>query len=124
MGLHAIHAYYFQKRHVSWVIISLTEIGGIKISDVKVSFTWPPIIPPSQMFGSSLESDLTRLIDRARNEIIIFIDSDLIVLSDFIQKHVKKLTSEWKRNNKKCFTYGSVINTSNFKNPEKTCILL
>ena len=56
---------------------------------------------------------------KARNEIIIFIDSDLIVLSDFIQKHVKKLTSEWKRNNKKCFTYGSVINTSNFKNPEK-----
>ena len=24
-----------------------------------------------------------------------------------------------KKNNKKCFTYGSVINTSNFKNPEK-----
>ncbi len=56
---------------------------------------------------------------KAKNEIIIFIDSDLIVLDNFIQKHVEKLHFEWANNNKKCFTYGSVINTSNFKNPEK-----
>ena len=49
----------------------MTGIGAFDMSDIKVSFTWPPVIPPSQMFGSSLESDLTRLIDRARNEIII-----------------------------------------------------
>ncbi len=56
---------------------------------------------------------------KAKNEIIIFIDSDLVVLDDFIQRHVEKLLHEWKKNNKKCFTYGSVINTSNFENPEK-----
>ncbi len=56
---------------------------------------------------------------KAKYEIIIFIDSDLVVLEDFIERHVEKLLSEWKRNNKKCFTYGSVINTSNFENPEK-----
>ena len=56
---------------------------------------------------------------KAKNEIIIFIDSDLVVLEDFIQSHVEKLLYEWGNNNKKCFTYGSVVNTSNFENPEK-----
>ena len=55
---------------------------------------------------------------KSKYEIIIFIDSDLIVLEDFIICHVNKLLSSWKKNNKKCFTYGSVVNTSNFKNPE------
>ena len=57
-------------------------------------------------------------IMKSKNEIIIFIDSDLIVLNDFIYNHVEKLSRAWKTNNKKCFTYGSVVNTSNFKNPE------
>ena len=55
---------------------------------------------------------------KSRYEIIIFIDSDLIVLKDFIACHVNKLLLSWNKNNKKCFTYGSVINTSNFTNPE------
>ena len=55
---------------------------------------------------------------KSKYEIIIFIDSDLIVLEDFLVCHVNKLSSYWKKNNKKCFTYGSVINTSNFKKPE------
>ena len=55
---------------------------------------------------------------KSKNEIIIFIDSDLIVLNDFIYSHVKKLLRAWKSNNKKCFTYGPVVNTSNFNNPE------
>ena len=54
---------------------------------------------------------------KSKYEIIIFIDSDLIVLEDFLVRHVNKLSSYWKKKNKKCFTYGSVINTSNFKNP-------
>ena len=54
---------------------------------------------------------------KSKNEIIIFIDSDLVVLDDFIICHVDKLLSYWKIN-KKCFTYGSVINTSNFQNPQ------
>ncbi len=54
----------------------------------------------------------------SKYEIIIFIDSDLIVLNNFITSHVDKLLSHWKKNNKKCFTYGSVINTSNFRHPK------
>ena len=54
----------------------------------------------------------------SKYEVIIFIDSDLIVLDNFIISHVEKLLSSFKRNNKKCFTYGSVINTSNFQNPQ------
>ena len=55
---------------------------------------------------------------KSKYEVIIFIDSDLIVLDNFIISHVEKLLSSFKRNNKKCFTYGSVINTSNFQNPQ------
>ena len=55
---------------------------------------------------------------KSKYEIIIFIDSDLIVLEDFLVCHVNKLLSYWEKNNKKCFTYGSVINTSNFQKPE------
>lgn len=54
---------------------------------------------------------------KSKYEIIIFIDSDLIVLDDFIISHVDKLLSSWRRN-KNCFTYGSVINTSDFDNPK------
>ncbi len=55
---------------------------------------------------------------KSKYEIIIFIDSDLIVLEDFIIRHIDKLLIYWSKNNKKCFTYGSVINTSNFHNPQ------
>ena len=55
---------------------------------------------------------------KSKYEIIIFIDSDLVVLEDFIISHVDKLINCWRKNNKKCFTYGSVINTSNFKKPQ------
>ena len=56
---------------------------------------------------------------KSKYEIIIFIDSDLIVLEDFLVCHVNKLSSSWDKFNKKCFTYGSVINTASFNNPEK-----
>ena len=55
---------------------------------------------------------------KSRYEIIIFIDSDLVVLDNFIVCHVEKLLSASRKNNSKCFTYGSVINTSNFVNPQ------
>ena len=55
---------------------------------------------------------------KSKYEIIIFIDSDLIVLDNFLISHVNKLMSYWRKDNKKCFTYGSVINTSNFENPQ------
>jgi len=55
---------------------------------------------------------------KSKYEIIIFIDSDLIVLDNFITCHVEKLLVSWRKNDKKCFTYGSVVNTSNFLNPQ------
>ena len=54
---------------------------------------------------------------KAKYEIIIFIDSDLVVLENFLISHVTSLVRYWKKYNKKCFTYGSVINTNNFENP-------
>ena len=56
---------------------------------------------------------------KSKYEIIIFIDSDLIVLDDFLICHVNKLLKYWGIHNKKCFTYGAVINTSNFQNPHQ-----
>jgi len=54
---------------------------------------------------------------KSRGDIIIFIDSDLVVVNKFLIHHVNKLHKYWLKKNKKCFTYGSVINTSNFQNP-------
>ena len=57
-------------------------------------------------------------VKKSKYEIIIFIDSDLIVLENFINSHVDKLLSSWNKNIYKSFTYGSVINTSNFSYPQ------
>ena len=58
-------------------------------------------------------------VEKSRGDLIIFIDSDLVVDKYFLMNHVNSLTQAWKRQrNRKCFTYGSVINTSNFKNPK------
>ena len=54
---------------------------------------------------------------KSTGDVIIFIDSDLVVVNNFIINHVSKLNKYWIKKNKKCFTYGSVINTSNFQNP-------
>ena len=54
---------------------------------------------------------------KSTGDVIIFIDSDLVVVDNFIINHVSKLNKYWIKKNKKCFTYGSVINTSNFQNP-------
>ena len=56
---------------------------------------------------------------KSKNDIIIFIDSDLVVVNNFLINHVNKLCNYWENHNKNCFTYGSVINTSNFEKPEK-----
>ncbi len=58
-------------------------------------------------------------VKKSNGELIVFIDSDLIVDKYFLVNHVNSLTKAWKKNgNRKCFTYGSVINTSNFNNPK------
>ena len=57
-------------------------------------------------------------VDKSKGDVIIFIDSDLVVDKHFLTNHLKSLIRAWiKSGNRKCFTYGSVINTSNFANP-------
>ncbi len=58
-------------------------------------------------------------VHKSRGDIIVFIDSDLIVDKNFLIYHVRLLIKSWQKlGHKKCFTYGSVINTSNFDNPD------
>jgi len=57
-------------------------------------------------------------VERSRGDIIVFIDSDLVVDRYFLINHVHSLFKAWKKlGNRRCFTYGSVINTSNFNYP-------
>ncbi len=51
-------------------------------------------------------------IDVAAGEIIVFIDSDLVVTPVFLSAHAKALA-----NSDRAFTYGLVINTNDFENP-------
>ncbi len=58
-------------------------------------------------------------VDKSNGDLIVFIDSDLVVDKYFLVNHVNSLLKAWKKfGNRKCFTYGSVINTSNFDNPK------
>ena len=57
-------------------------------------------------------------VEKSEGDLIVFIDSDLIVDRFFLSNHANSLLKAWKKlGNRKCFTYGSVINTSNFNNP-------
>jgi len=57
-------------------------------------------------------------VEKSNGDLIVFIDSDLIVDKYFLYNHVNSLIRAWIRlGNRKCFTYGSVINTSNFNDP-------
>ncbi len=58
-------------------------------------------------------------VEKSIGDLIVFIDSDLVVDEYFLANHVSSLLKAWRKNgDKKCFTYGSVINTSNFNNPK------
>ncbi|AFY35024.1 glycosyltransferase family 2 protein [Calothrix sp. PCC 7507] len=57
-------------------------------------------------------------VEQALGDIIIFIDSDLVVLSNFLQAHADALIQGQERlGSDRFFTYGAVINTCNFDNP-------
>ena len=59
-----------------------------------------------------------RGVGHAIGEVIVFIDSDLVVTKSFLKSHVKILRGSWKSEGSRlCFTYGAVINTANFENP-------
>ncbi|ABX08942.1 glycosyltransferase family 2 protein [Prochlorococcus marinus] len=57
-------------------------------------------------------------VENSLGDVIIFIDSDLVVTESFIDSHSRSLINTWnKRGDRFCFTYGAVINTSNFEYP-------
>ncbi|MTJ11488.1 glycosyltransferase [Anabaena sp. UHCC 0187] len=57
-------------------------------------------------------------VEKAQGDTIIFIDSDLVVLSNFLQAHTNALVKgKEKLKSDRFFTYGAVINTCNFANP-------
>jgi glycosyltransferase involved in cell wall biosynthesis len=59
-----------------------------------------------------------RGVDAARGEVIVFIDSDLVVGPDFLLSHARGLEQDWQRaGDRLSFTYGAVINTADFDNP-------
>ena len=59
-----------------------------------------------------------RGVDHARGDVIVFIDSDLVVTDGFLLAHARCLEQSWQeRGDRLCFTYGAVINTANFDDP-------
>ena len=57
-------------------------------------------------------------VQEALGDIIIFIDSDLVVTETFLAAHAKGLFQGRKKLGTDCFfTYGAVVNTCNFENP-------
>ena len=57
-------------------------------------------------------------VNKANGDIIIFIDSDLVVTETFLQSHANALVEGRKKlGNDRLFTYGAVINTCNFDDP-------
>ncbi len=57
-------------------------------------------------------------VEKSLGDVIVFIDSDLVVTESFLSSHSSALQRAWERSgNRLCFTYGAVINTSNFDNP-------
>ena len=57
-------------------------------------------------------------VAKAQGEIIVFIDSDLVVTKTFLQCHADALVrGEQLQKSDRLFTYGAVINTNNFDNP-------
>ncbi len=57
-------------------------------------------------------------VKQATGDTIIFIDSDLVVLEDFLQAHANALVAGQKQlGSNRLFTYGRVVNTCNFEDP-------
>ena len=57
-------------------------------------------------------------VEQAAGDTIVFIDSDLVVTDTFLQAHTEAIAQAQKTlGHNRLFTYGAVINTSNFENP-------
>ena len=72
-----------------------------------------------QVHGGPAEGR-THGVEHARGDVIVFIDSDLVVTPVFLARHAEALQLSWSRTGDRlCFTYGAVINTANFEEPTK-----
>ncbi|MGB1621617.1 MAG: glycosyltransferase family 2 protein [Synechococcus sp.] len=61
-----------------------------------------------------------RGVHHARGDVIVFIDSDLVVTESFLASHARALRRSWQqRGDRLCFTYGAVVNTANFEQPSQ-----
>ncbi len=57
-------------------------------------------------------------VEQAAGDTIVFIDSDLVVTEVFLQAHIEAMTqAQQSLGHNRLFTYGAVINTSNFDAP-------
>ena len=78
---------------------------------------FPHVRLVEQQHGGPAEGR-NRGVDHAKGDVIVFIDSDLVVTESFLACHVKALQRSWEqRGNRLCFTYGAVVNTANFADP-------
>ena len=90
----------------------------------------------AELRGGGLPGDMVRLVKmgsnggatRARNvgirasrgAVVVFIDSDLLVAEGFLAAHARALDAAWDADGglDAAFTYGRVVNTDNFEQPE------
>jgi glycosyltransferase involved in cell wall biosynthesis len=78
---------------------------------------FPHVRLVEQQHGGPAEGR-NRGVDHAKGDVIVFIDSDLVVTESFLACHGKALQRSWEqRGNRLCFTYGAVVNTANFADP-------
>lgn len=81
------------------------------------SSRFPSVRLIEQRHGGPAEGR-NRGVSHARGDVIVFIDSDLVVTPTFLACHAKALSSQWRQSGTRlCFTYGAVINTANFEHP-------
>ena len=78
---------------------------------------FPHVRLVEQQHGGPAEGR-NRGVDHAKGDVIVFIDSDLVVTESFLACHAKALQRSWEqRGDRLCFTYGAVVNTANFEDP-------
>ena len=70
-----------------------------------------------QSHGGAAEGR-NRGVDHAHGDVIVFIDSDLVVTDSLLSCHASSLVRSWEaRGDRLCFTYGAVVNTANLEPP-------
>ncbi|CAK9880135.1 unnamed protein product [Sphagnum jensenii] len=100
-----------------------TNCEGVEVSDessdsLQQSQRFPHVkVIRQQHAGATRARNLG--VKSSRGAVVVFIDSDLVVTSDFLHAHGAALLEAHKQDgDDRAFTYGRVINTSNFERPE------